>query len=39
MSLRPIGYTMGGFFTFKKSTVTTFAEALMDYTINAILSF
>jgi hypothetical protein len=36
---RPIGYTMGGFFTFKKSTVTTFAEALMDYTINAILSF
>jgi hypothetical protein len=39
VSFRPIGYTMGGFFTFKKETVTTFAEALMDYTINSILSF
>jgi hypothetical protein len=38
-SFRPIGYTMGGFFTFKLGTVTTFVEALMDYTINSILSF
>jgi hypothetical protein len=38
MSFRPIGYTMGGFFKFKTGTVTTFAEVLMDYTINAILS-
>jgi hypothetical protein len=39
LSFRPIGYTMGGFFTFKLGTVTTFAEALMAYTINSILSF
>jgi hypothetical protein len=39
VSLRPIGNTMGGFFTFKKGTVTTIAEALMVYSINAILSF
>jgi hypothetical protein len=39
MSFRPIGWTMGGFFTFQNGTVTTFAEALMDYTINSILSF
>jgi hypothetical protein len=39
MSLRPVGWTMGGFFTFKNCTVTTIAEALMDYTINSILSF
>jgi hypothetical protein len=38
-SFRPIGYTMGGFFIFKLGTVTTFVEALMDYTINSILSF
>jgi hypothetical protein len=38
VSFRPIGYTMGGFFTFKRSTVTTFVEALMDYTIDSILS-
>jgi hypothetical protein len=39
MSFRPIGYTVGGCFTFSKGTVTTVAEQLMDYTINAILSF
>jgi hypothetical protein len=38
VSFRPIGYTMGGFFTFKRSTVSTFVEALMDCTINSILS-
>jgi hypothetical protein len=39
MSFRPIGYTVGGFFTSSMSSVTTVAEQLMDYTINAILSF
>jgi hypothetical protein len=39
MSFRPIGYTSGGWFTFKRDTVTTVAEQLMDYTINSILSF
>jgi hypothetical protein len=39
MSFRPIGYTVGGCFTFSKDTVTTGAEQLMDYTINAILTF
>jgi hypothetical protein len=38
MSFRPIGYTAGGCFTFKRETVTTVAEQLMDYTINSILS-
>jgi hypothetical protein len=38
MSFRPIGYTSGGWFTFKRDTVTTVAEQLMDYTINSILS-
>jgi hypothetical protein len=39
MSFRPIGYTSGGWFTFKRDTVTTVAEQLMDYTINSILTF
>jgi hypothetical protein len=39
VSFRPIGYTMGGFFTFKPGTVTTFVQALMVYTINSILTF
>jgi hypothetical protein len=33
-----VGYTMGGFFTFRRGTTTTFMEALMGYTINSILS-
>jgi hypothetical protein len=39
MSFRPIGYTVGGCFTFSMGTVTTIAEQIMDYTINAILTF
>jgi hypothetical protein len=38
MSFRPVGWTMGGFFTFKNGTVTIFFGALMDFTINSILS-
>jgi hypothetical protein len=39
MSFRPVGFTAGGFFTFKLGTVTTVAEQVMDFTISAILSF
>jgi len=35
---KPVGYSMGGMFMFRVATTTTFFEALMDYTINAILS-
>jgi hypothetical protein len=35
---RAVGYTMGGFFTFKQGTTSTFAQAVMDYTINSVLS-
>jgi hypothetical protein len=35
---RAVGYTMGGLFTFKKGTTSTFAQAVMDYTINSVLS-
>jgi len=38
-SCKPVGYSLGGMFIFRVSTTTTFFEALMDYTINAILSF
>jgi hypothetical protein len=33
-----VGYTMGGFFTFRRGTTATFMEAVMGYTINSILS-
>jgi len=38
-SCKPVGYSMGGMFISRVATTTTFFEALMDCTINAILSF
>jgi len=35
---KPVGSSMRGMFIFRVTTTTTFFEALMDYTINAILS-
>jgi len=38
-ALKPIGFNVGGFFTFKKETTAGVFEQIMDYTVNAILSF
>jgi len=39
LASKPQGYSMGGVFIYRVFTFTTYFEVLMDYTINAILSF
>jgi len=38
-ALKPLGFNIGGFFTFTRESTTGVFEQLMDYTVNAILSF
>jgi hypothetical protein len=38
LACRPVGYTMGGMFILTGQTITTFGEAVFEYTINATLS-
>jgi len=38
-ALKPMGFNIGGFFTFKRETIASVFEQLIDYTVNAILSF
>jgi len=38
-ALKPIGFNIGGFFTFKRGSIGSVFEQLMDYTVNARLCF